>query len=175
MLLPPPADHLMVSFPAIAGKACGHQIGAHRQAAFGFGNDVIKRLRRCVAVCAAMGPGLEDALPPAAAGDELNALDPRLHWLRAAAASLIGFDCVKVCYQSMAMRAGCWDDWLTRTETPRDPIHPSMNFIIRTAACLTMAIGITGATWWCLTTTLDDMTRQDCQAGVVRACQALKQ
>jgi hypothetical protein len=50
-----------------------------------------------------------------------------------------------------------------------------MNLFLRTVACCTMTVGLSGAALWCLTTTLDDMTRKDCQAGVVRACQALKQ
>jgi hypothetical protein len=50
-----------------------------------------------------------------------------------------------------------------------------MNFILRTIACLTMTTGLSGAAWWCLTTTLDDMTRADCHAGHVRACEELKQ
>ncbi len=31
------------------------------------------------------------------------------------------------------------------------------------------------AAWYCLTTTLDDMTRRDCLAGVQKACAALEQ
>lgn len=46
---------------------------------------------------------------------------------------------------------------------------------MRTLAALLMIAGLSGAFYWCLTTTLDDMTRADCQAGVVAACQALKQ
>lgn len=46
---------------------------------------------------------------------------------------------------------------------------------MRTLAALLMIAGLYGAFWHCLTTTLDDMTRADCQAGVVAACQALKQ
>ena len=46
---------------------------------------------------------------------------------------------------------------------------------MRTIAALLMITGIAGAFWYCLTTTLDDMTRADCNAGVVAACQALKQ
>jgi hypothetical protein len=46
---------------------------------------------------------------------------------------------------------------------------------MRTLAILAMVAGLSGAFWYCLTTTLDDMTRADCNAGVVAACQALKQ
>ena len=46
---------------------------------------------------------------------------------------------------------------------------------MRTLATLAMIAGLAGAFHWCLTTTLDDMTRADCNAGHVRACQALKQ
>lgn len=31
------------------------------------------------------------------------------------------------------------------------------------------------ATWYCLTSTLDDMTKRDCLAGVQKACAALEQ
>jgi hypothetical protein len=31
------------------------------------------------------------------------------------------------------------------------------------------------AAWYSLTQTLDDLTRRDCQAGVVKACEALAQ
>lgn len=46
---------------------------------------------------------------------------------------------------------------------------------MRTLATLAMIAGLAGAFHWCLTTTLDDMTRADCNAGHVRACQALQQ
>jgi hypothetical protein len=46
---------------------------------------------------------------------------------------------------------------------------------MRTLAILAMVAGLSGAFWYCLTTTLDDMTRADCNAGHVRACQALQQ
>jgi hypothetical protein len=32
-----------------------------------------------------------------------------------------------------------------------------------------------GAAWYSLTQTLDDLTRRDCQAGVAKACEALAQ
>lgn len=31
------------------------------------------------------------------------------------------------------------------------------------------------ATWYCLTSTLDDMTKRDCLAGMQKACAALEQ
>ena len=42
---------------------------------------------------------------------------------------------------------------------------------IITAAC-TLLLG--GAFWYSITTTLDDMTQRDCNAGIQKACQALK-
>jgi len=33
---------------------------------------------------------------------------------------------------------------------------------------------LSGAFWYSLTTTLDDMTRNDCAAGIKKACDALK-
>jgi hypothetical protein len=47
--------------------------------------------------------------------------------------------------------------------------------LLRLTAGLAICTGLSGAFWYCLTTTLDDMTRADCNAGVVAACQALKQ
>jgi hypothetical protein len=37
-----------------------------------------------------------------------------------------------------------------------------------------MLVALSLAAFWCLTSTLDDMTRIDCQAGVKAACEALK-
>lgn len=31
-----------------------------------------------------------------------------------------------------------------------------------------------GAAWYCMTSTLDDMTQRDCNAGIQKACEALK-
>ena len=53
--------------------------------------------------------------------------------------------------------------------------HQPRLITMRTLAILAMVAGLAGAFHWCLTTTLDDMTRADCNAGVVAACQALKQ
>lgn len=58
-----------------------------------------------------------------------------------------------------------------RGPTPA-PIAP---ITMQTLAALLMIAGLAGAFWYCLTTTLDDMTRADCNAGHVRACQALQQ
>lgn len=46
---------------------------------------------------------------------------------------------------------------------------PTMRTTYATALCLALAAGF----WYCLTTTLDDMTRRDCQLGVQAACAAL--
>jgi len=40
-----------------------------------------------------------------------------------------------------------------------------------TAVC-SLLVG--GAFWYSLTTTLDDMTQRDCNAGIQKACEALK-
>lgn len=45
------------------------------------------------------------------------------------------------------------------------------SFLTSTALCL----GLTAAFWFSLTSTLDNMTRRDCQAGVRAACAALQQ
>lgn len=111
-----------------------------------------------------MLPGLEDALPPAAAGDELCALDPRLHQLRAAAASLGGFCGVNDCDNNMATSCCSADDWPVR-------IPPTMRSTIA-AAALWAAI-ITGF-WFALTSSLTDMTRRDCRAGAELACKQLQ-
>lgn len=36
------------------------------------------------------------------------------------------------------------------------------------------AVGFSAAGWFCLTETLTEMTQADCQAGIVKACEALK-
>jgi len=33
---------------------------------------------------------------------------------------------------------------------------------------------LSGAAWYCMTSTLDDMTQRDCNAGIQKACEALK-
>jgi hypothetical protein len=45
-----------------------------------------------------------------------------------------------------------------------------MNNAIITVTFVAM---LSGAAWYSLTQTLDDLTRRDCQAGVVRACEAM--
>lgn len=44
-----------------------------------------------------------------------------------------------------------------------------MRTTFTTALCLALVAGF----WYSLTTTLDDMTRRDCQQGIQRACAAL--
>lgn len=44
------------------------------------------------------------------------------------------------------------------------------NFLL--SSCFAVAFG--AAAWHSLTTTLDQMTARDCQAGVVKACEALQ-
>jgi hypothetical protein len=41
--------------------------------------------------------------------------------------------------------------------------------IATTVLCATLA----AASWWCLTTTLTDMTIRDCEMGQLRACEQL--
>ena len=33
---------------------------------------------------------------------------------------------------------------------------------------------LSGAAWYCMTSTLDQMTQRDCNAGIQKACEALK-
>jgi len=40
-------------------------------------------------------------------------------------------------------------------------------------ASLAMLAGITGISFYAVTSSLDDMTRNDCQAGIQRACDQL--
>lgn len=42
------------------------------------------------------------------------------------------------------------------------------------AVTVAASIFLGGAFWYSLTTTLDDMTRRDCVAGIQKACEALK-
>lgn len=81
---------------------------------------------------------------------------------------------MKVCDDSVGKERCGADDWLTRAETPRNPIAMYRSLLLFTA-WVAMISGLSGAFAWCIATTLNDMTRLDCQAGHVRACQALKQ
>jgi hypothetical protein len=45
-------------------------------------------------------------------------------------------------------------------------------FSVAKNSIMLIALGL--AAFWCLTSTLDDMTRINCQAGVKAACEALK-
>lgn len=54
---------------------------------------------------------------------------------------------------------------------PATPTRPTMRtFFTSTTLCLALMAGA----WYCLTSTLNDMTRADCQAGVQRACDSLR-
>lgn len=44
------------------------------------------------------------------------------------------------------------------------------SFLPATALCLTLTAGF----WYCLTTTLDQMTAADCRAGIQKACDSLR-
>lgn len=46
---------------------------------------------------------------------------------------------------------------------------------MRTTLGITLWLGIFAGFWYATTTTLDDMTRKDCRAGIERACDELKQ
>lgn len=48
---------------------------------------------------------------------------------------------------------------------------PTMRTTYATTLCLALAVGF----WYCLTTTLTDMTKADCIAGIAKACDQLKQ
>lgn len=50
-----------------------------------------------------------------------------------------------------------------------------MRLIMLATAWACISFGLTGAFAWCLSSTLDDMTRADCRAGVTAACKALQQ
>jgi hypothetical protein len=43
-----------------------------------------------------------------------------------------------------------------------------------TATATTLCLALAAGFFYCLTTTLDDMTRRDCQAGVQAACAQLQ-
>lgn len=52
--------------------------------------------------------------------------------------------------------------------------RPMLPIILRGVGATAVALGLSGALWFCLTTTLDQMTEADCRAGVQLACEALK-
>jgi Zn-finger domain-containing protein len=64
-------------------------------------------------------------------------------------------------YESHKLRSGFYENKRTRK---REQI---------TIVIFCLLLG--GAAWYSLTTTLDDMTRRDCLAGVQKACTALEQ
>jgi len=43
------------------------------------------------------------------------------------------------------------------------------------ALSLTVGAALAGGFWWTLTSTLDQMTLTDCEAGILKACESLKQ
>lgn len=53
---------------------------------------------------------------------------------------------------------------------PPHPITPTMRTILSASV---LCLGLTAGFWYSLTTSLTDMTKADCQAGVQRACQQL--
>ena len=56
------------------------------------------------------------------------------------------------------------------------PLHPftPMQRLATIAKTTVMLAALTLAATWCLTSTLDDMTRADCHAGIKAACDQLK-
>lgn len=52
--------------------------------------------------------------------------------------------------------------------------QPMTSTILRAVAALAITAGLSGAFWFSLTTTLDQMTANDCRAGITLACEALK-
>jgi hypothetical protein len=54
-----------------------------------------------------------------------------------------------------------------RTSAPVSPLSQAVAVIV-------FGLGLGGVAFWALTSTLDDMTRRDCQAGVVRACEEVQ-
>lgn len=52
--------------------------------------------------------------------------------------------------------------------------QPMILRLLKTLAVVAMITGLSGAAWYCLTSTLDTMTETDCRLGVTRACEALQ-
>ena len=64
-------------------------------------------------------------------------------------------------YQSKKLRSGFYEQKSVRK---RESIVIAVFCVLFSATA-----------WYCLTTTLDDMTKRDCLAGVQKACTALEQ
>jgi hypothetical protein len=64
-------------------------------------------------------------------------------------------------YESEKLRSGFYENRRQRRLTA-----PA----VTVAACILLG----GAFWYSLTTTLDDMTKRDCAAGIQKACESLK-
>lgn len=65
---------------------------------------------------------------------------------------------------------------LTSLSNATHPLMPTrflLNRLLTTVKTLLMLTGLSLAFYYCLTTTLDDMTRRDCQLGVAAACKEL--
>lgn len=52
--------------------------------------------------------------------------------------------------------------------------RPMASTILRSIGAVAIVAGLSGAAWFSLTTTLDQMTANDCRAGIQRACEALQ-
>ena len=48
------------------------------------------------------------------------------------------------------------------------------SFKTEATVCILFISLMSWAFWYCLTTTLDDLTLRDCKAGVVKACKSLQ-
>jgi len=48
-----------------------------------------------------------------------------------------------------------------------------LNFAAPAVSVIFAAL-LSGAAWYCMTSTLDQMTQRDCNAGIQKACEALK-
>lgn len=164
-----------MALAAIAAEARRHQVFWDRQAAARLGQDVIQALGVLAAITAAMLPGAQDLLAESVSGgagvNELCFIDSCLHQQPTAAPMLRG-PSVTGCNHALAqLRA-------TRDPLPRpatafpfsNPTSTMRSTIASTALCL----ALTGGFWYALTSSLTDMTRADCQAGVHRACNQLK-
>ena len=73
------------------------------------------------------------------------------------------------CYERMAARRPSADDG--EAFPPHNNTSTMRTFLTSGTLCIALGLGF----WYALTSTLDDMTRRDCQAGVQLACQQLKE
>lgn len=75
---PPPAQHFLIAFAAVARQAGWDTVLGDVEPATAAGQNMINRLTLCAAIGALPSPGLEYLPPPIVSSDQLGPVDQRL-------------------------------------------------------------------------------------------------